>query len=175
MGVPRVGRALAVPTHLCTVPAELLPMRFLVATAAFVVGLAATGDARAQYASDPAHATIDCAGDSVATDLAGVPVAAPEEGAESGSDAARAPNAPPVLDLGVCSDARDPRCAPLTPERDPSGFAPLGSVERFVDGASVNVAAAVFVVLPSVSYPVPDRTDGSTGVRMTLDRPPRAA
>lgn len=140
-------------------------MRFLVATLVLSAGLAAGGDARAQNVSDPAAFTIDCAGDAAATNVEGeaVPAVVPE------------PTPAPPLDSGLCSDARDPRCAPLTPNHDGPSPASLGELPRFMEFGSVALPLGSYVILP-----VPDplaiaRVDGPIGVRRDLERPPRAA
>jgi len=150
-------------------------MRSILAAVAVFVGLAGSeAHAHAQNVSDPAFATIDCAGDSVATDIEGAPIVPLAQ--RDGRDGINAPPPPaPLENWDLCADSQDPRCAPLAPSQDGPSFSPLSDAPRAVGLTPVAVPLASFVVLPGSAPLDSSSADGPSGTRTSLDRPPRAA
>lgn len=145
-------------------------MRSIFAALALFAGFAGGSAAHAQNVSDPAVATIDCPADAVATNVEGVAVN--NELAEPAG-----PVAPfaPTSDSDLCSDSRDPRCAPLSPGQDRSPSSSLSDLPRFLGFDPMTLPAMTSVVLPETASLEPTRPRGPVGVRFALDRPPRAA
>lgn len=150
-------------------------MRFGIATSLFVATLASAGGsvahAQASWFSG-AGVSMDCPSDPVASALDG--------GSLDASDVV--PDAEPMLDpvhdldFGDewCTDANDPRCAPMAPTPAAPSLGDIHALPRWLPTSFEMIHVVSVNVLPEHDFPALTSERGPLGFAMSLDRPPRS-